>query len=385
MARSTRPRRPVAELLADEDYRAEALRDAVDRLREADADMSASVAFNRIQKIIGFTLLGVIAVLMVFFPVGTCAALVSTATVAYVVTLADRLVIFRRGPVNGAIRVSDEQARSIPDEELPRYTVLVPAYGEPEVVGDLVAAMETIEYPREKLQVLLLLEEDDEPTIEAARGVEANGLVTVVLTPPAQPRTKPKACNFGMHFATGDIVTIFDAEDKPDPLQLRRAVYVLNNSDDESVVCVQGKLSFHNVRDNMLTEWFTADYGIWFGFLLPGMMVSRAPIPLGGTSNHFKRDVLDRIGAWEPFNVTEDADLGVRIADHGYRTVVLDSITLEEANVDAINWVRQRSRWYKGRATCRPGSCTCVTRSSCGTSSDPLRSSASRCSSRARR
>ncbi|MDV7100498.1 glycosyltransferase [Gordonia amicalis] len=348
VARSTRPQRPVAELLADENYREQALRDAVDRLREADADMSASVAFSRIQKVIGFTLLGVIAVLMVFFPVGTCAALVSAATVAYVVTLADRLVIFRRGLVNGAIRVSDEQARSIPDEELPLYTVLVPAYGEPEVVGDLVAAMETIEYPRDKLQVLLLLEEDDEPTIEAARGVEANGLVTVVLTPPAQPRTKPKACNYGVHFATGDIVTIFDAEDKPDPLQLRRAVYVLNNSEDESVVCVQGKLSFHNVRDNMLTEWFTADYGIWFGFLLPGMMVSRAPIPLGGTSNHFKRDVLDRIGAWDPFNVTEDADLGVRIADHGYRTVVLDSITLEEANVDAINWVRQRSRWYKG-------------------------------------
>ncbi|GAB99051.1 putative glycosyltransferase [Gordonia namibiensis NBRC 108229] len=348
IARSTRPTRPVRELLVDEEYRAEALQDAVNRLRDADEDMSASVPFNRTQKIIGFTMLGVVALLMVFFPVGTSATLVSVATVAYVITIADRLVIFRRGLVNGAIRVTDEQARSIPDEELPSYTVFVPAYGEPEVVGELVAAMETIEYPREKLQVLLLLEEDDEPTIAAARDVERTGIVTVVLTPPAQPRTKPKACNYGMHFATGDIVTIFDAEDKPEPLQLRRAVYVLNNTDDESVVCVQGKLSFHNVRENLLTEWFTADYGIWFGFLLPGMMVSRAPIPLGGTSNHFKRDVLDRIGAWDPFNVTEDADLGVRIADHGYRTVVLDSVTMEEANVDAINWVRQRSRWYKG-------------------------------------
>ncbi|UPW10222.1 glycosyltransferase [Gordonia terrae] len=348
VARSTRPTRPVPELLADPVYRAQALEDAVNRLRNADEDMSASVAFSRIQKIIGFTLLGIIAVAMVLEPVGTCATLVSIATVGYVVTLADRLVIFRRGLVNGAIRVSDDEARSIPDDELPAYTVFVPAYGEPEVVGQLVAAMETIEYSRDKLQVLLLLEEDDEPTIEAARGVEDNGIVTVVLTPPAQPRTKPKACNYGMHFATGDIVTIFDAEDKPDPLQLRRAVYVLNNSGDDSVVCVQGKLSFHNVRDNMLTEWFTADYGIWFGFLLPGMMVSRAPIPLGGTSNHFRRDVLDTIGAWDPYNVTEDADLGVRIADHGYRTLVLDSVTMEEANVDAINWIRQRSRWYKG-------------------------------------
>lgn len=348
-ARSTRPTRPVAELLVDEEYRAQALDDAVNRLRDADADVSAAVAFNRPQKIIGFTLLGVVAVALVFFPVPTCATLVSLATLGYVVTLVDRLVIFRRGLVNGAIRVTDEQARSIPDDELPSYTVFVPAYGEPEVVGDLVASMEAIEYPRDKLQVLLLLEEDDEPTIEAARRAEdENGIVTVVLTPPAQPRTKPKACNYGMHFATGDIVTIFDAEDKPEPLQLRRAVYVLKTIGDDSVVCVQGKLSFHNVRENLLTEWFTADYGIWFGFLLPGLMVSRAPIPLGGTSNHFKRDVLDEIGAWDPYNVTEDADLGLRIADCGYRTAVLDSVTMEEANVDPINWVRQRSRWYKG-------------------------------------
>ena len=163
VARSTRPMRPVAELLADPDYRAQALEDAVNRLRNADEDMSASVAFSRIQKIIGFTLLGIIAVAMVIEPVGTCATLVSIATIGYVVTLADRLVIFRRGLVNGAIRVSDEDARSIPDDELPAYTVFVPAYGEPEVVGQLVAAMETIEYPRDKLQVLLLLEEDDCP------------------------------------------------------------------------------------------------------------------------------------------------------------------------------------------------------------------------------
>lgn len=348
-SRCTRPTRPVAELLVDEDYRQQALYDAVERLRDADADASASTAFSRPQKYGGLALLLVIVVLVGFFPIPTLATLIGIATVAYVVTLIDRLVIFRRGLVNGAIAVSDEQARALSDDDLPPYTVLVPAYGEPEVVGDLIKAVESIEYPQDKLQVLLLLEEDDEPTIRAARAMEdEGGVVTVVLTPPAQPRTKPKACNYGLHFATGDIVTIFDAEDKPDPLQLRRAVWVFRNIGDDSVVCVQGKLSFHNATDNLLTRWFTADYGIWFGFLLPGMMVSRAPIPLGGTSNHFLRNVLDDIGAWDPFNVTEDADLGVRIADSGYRTAVLDSVTLEEANVDAINWVRQRSRWYKG-------------------------------------
>lgn len=246
LARVTRPQRDVAELLADPDYRAAALEDAVGRLREADVDRSASVPFNRIQKVIGAVAGAVSAVALVFFTVPALATFVSIATIVYVVTILDRLVIFRRGLVNGAIGVTDEQARSLADDDLPPYTVLVPAYGEPEVVGDLIAAVESIEYPRDKLQVLLLLEEDDQPTIDAARAVEAGGLVTVVLTPPAQPRTKPKACNYGLHFATGDIVTIFDAEDKPDPLQLRRAVYVFTTIGDDSVVCVQGKLSFHN-------------------------------------------------------------------------------------------------------------------------------------------
>ncbi|MED5802035.1 glycosyltransferase [Gordonia sp. Z-3] len=339
--------RSVAELLDDADYREAALYDAVERLRDIDPQMSASVPFSRGQKFIGIGAAALVVVLLVAFPVPTAAGLISIATVVYILALLDRLVIFRRGLVNGAIRISDEQARAIPDDELPRFTVLVPAYGEPEVVGDLIAAMESLEYPHDKLQVLLLLEADDEPTITAAREVGENDLVTVVLVPPADPRTKPKACNYGLHFATGDIVTIFDAEDLPDPLQLRRAVAAFRQEDDR-VVCVQCALNFHNPRDNVLTEWFTADYGIWFGYLLPGLMVSRAPIPLGGTSNHFRRDVLDEIGAWDPFNVTEDADLGVRISGNGYRTAVLDSITLEEANVDAINWVRQRSRWYKG-------------------------------------
>ncbi|MGV9825850.1 MULTISPECIES: glycosyltransferase [unclassified Gordonia (in: high G+C Gram-positive bacteria)] len=338
----------VAQRLSDESYRQAALDDAVNGLRTRNPQKSASIAFSRGQKIIGAAIVVVLVICFVFWTVGTAATLVSIATVGYILSLLDRLVIFRRGLVNGAIKISDERARAIPDDQLPPYTVLVPAYGEPEVVGQLIAAVESLEYPADKLQVLLLLEEDDEPTIAAANEVSRNNSVTVVLTPPAQPRTKPKACNYGLHFATGDIVTIYDAEDKPDPLQLRRVIAAFADLDDDSVVCIQGKLSFHNVYDNILTQWFTADYGIWFGYLLPGMMASKAPIPLGGTSNHFRRAVLDEIGAWDPFNVTEDADLGVRIAGYGYRTAVLDSVTLEEANVDPINWIRQRSRWYKG-------------------------------------
>ncbi|MGV9714184.1 glycosyltransferase [Gordonia sp. NPDC003424] len=339
--------RPVPERLDDRDFRDAALHDAVNGLRERWPEMSASVAFTRTQKIIGFALLAVMVVAFILAPVGTAATFVSIMTVVYILALADRLLIFRRGLVNGAMRISDEAAREISDEDLPRYTVLVPAYNEPEVVGDLIANMEALEYPADKLQVLLLLEADDQATITAAETVAASAMVAVVLVPPADPRTKPKACNYGLHFATGELVTIYDAEDKPDPLQLRRVAKAFSDSDDD-VVCIQGKLSFHNATDNILTAWFTADYGIWFGYLLPGIMSVRSPIPLGGTSNHFRRDVLERIGGWDPFNVTEDADLGVRIAARGYRTAVIDSVTLEEANIDPINWIRQRSRWYKG-------------------------------------
>ncbi|GEE03879.1 N-acetylglucosaminyltransferase [Gordonia spumicola] len=337
----------VDALLADPDYRAKALHDAVDGLRERDPAMSASVAFTPVQKWIGISIPVIVLAAAIVSPQITATVVVSVLTVVYVAALVDRLVLFRRGLVSGALTVSDERARAVGDDDLPSYTVLVPAYNEPEVVGDLIGNMRALDYPVDKLQVLLLLEEDDQVTIDAARAVAADDLVTVVLVPPAEPRTKPKACNYGLHFATGDIVTIYDAEDKPDPLQLRRVAAAFADLDDD-VVCVQGKLSFHNGTDNVLTAWFTADYGIWFGYLLPGVMASRAPIPLGGTSNHFRRSLLDEIGAWDPYNVTEDADLGVRIAARGYRTAVIDSVTMEEANVDAINWVRQRSRWYKG-------------------------------------
>jgi cellulose synthase/poly-beta-1,6-N-acetylglucosamine synthase-like glycosyltransferase len=130
-------------------------------------------------------------------------------------------------------------------------------------------------------------------------------------------------------------------------LQLRRVVAAFDRLPD-TVACVQAKLAYHNGQQNLLTGWFTAEYGLWFGYLLPGMMKTNAPIPLGGTSNHLLHPVLDKIGAWDPHNVTEDADLGLRIAANGYQTAVVHSTTLEEANSDPINWVRQRSRWYKG-------------------------------------
>ncbi len=338
---------------------AAALHDAVHGLYERTPEYSAAVAFTRAQKVTSLSLLAVIVVGVVFARSVTLVLLSGFFVTWYAVTLVDRFIMFRRGlNADAILRVSDTVARSLPAADLPPYTVLVPAYGEPEVVGQLIGAVRSLDYPAEKLQVLLLLEEDDTPTITAAEkslGRDAAGIVTVLRVPAAEPRTKPKACNYGLHYATGDIVTIYDAEDTPDPLQLRRVVAAFRDLDADAdrthtarTVCIQARLSYRNARQNMLTAWFTIEYDVWFKLMLPGIMRMNAPVPLGGTSNHFRRDVLQQLGAWDPYNVTEDADLGVRIAAHGHRTAVLDSETLEEANSDTINWLRQRSRWYKG-------------------------------------
>ena len=325
-----------------------ALHDAVHGLFERDPLASAAVPFVPWQKWAGLAGIAVVVLALVVATTPTLIALTAVSTAVYLITLADRLLLLGRGLARDSIlHVEDDRALAVADSDLPTYTVLVPAYNEPEVIGDLIDAVSSIDYPADKLEVLLLLEADDDVTIDAAEAAGLGEVCQILRIPPADPRTKPKACNYALHYATGEIITIFDAEDRPDPLQLRRVAVAFAELDDD-VVCVQAKLAFHNGSQNMLTAWFTADYALWFNFLLPGLMKSSSPIPLGGTSNHIKADVLTEIGAWDPYNVTEDADLGVRIAARGHRTAVLDSTTLEEANPDPINWIRQRSRWYKG-------------------------------------
>ena len=169
------------------------------------------------------------------------------------------------------------------------------------------------------------------------------------MVPHSLPKTKPKACNYAMSLPDldGEMITLYDAEDVPDPLQLRRAVVAFRRVPAD-VGCLQARLGYFNERQNLLTRWFSMEYDQWFGAVLPAVQQAGCVVPLGGTSNHMPARVWREVGGWDEHNVTEDADLGVRLARYGYRTVILDSITLEEANSDVINWIRQRSRWYKG-------------------------------------
>ena len=192
-----------------------------------------------------------------------------------------------------------------------------------------------------------MLEESDHDTIEAARSLDLEGVFEIVLVPASHPQTKPKACNYALQYARGDFLVIFDAEDKPEPDQLKKVIATFRQS-SPNTACVQCRLNYYNAQENWLTRMFTLDYSLWFDLMLPGLQRLGVPIPLGGTSNHFRMDVLRQLKAWDPHNVTEDADLGIRLTQKGYRVGVIDSTTFEEANVSIPNWIRQRSRWIKG-------------------------------------
>jgi cellulose synthase/poly-beta-1,6-N-acetylglucosamine synthase-like glycosyltransferase len=269
-------------------------------------------------------------------------------TLTYLTAVVYRLVLFSRSMRSDAVQVvTDEEALSVPERELPFYTIMIAAYRESSVIAKLIDHIGQLDYPVERLEVLLLIEEDDDETLEALRKIDAGSQFKLVVVPPGDPRTKPKALNYGLTLARGDIVAVYDVEDTPDILQLRRSAVALDRFGPE-VACLQAKLSYGNANQNFITRSFTIEYAMWFSFFLPGLVSLNAPIPLGGTSNHFRRAALRALGGWDPYNVTEDCDLGIRMFREGYRTKVLESITLEEANSDFVNWVKQRSRWYKG-------------------------------------
>ncbi|HLX64322.1 MAG TPA: glycosyltransferase [Planctomycetota bacterium] len=257
---------------------------------------------------------------------------------------------------SGEHRVSRDEINALQDADLPIYTILVPMYKEPEVAQKIARTVTKLDYPIDKLDVKLLLEEDDAPTRAKIDEVlhTLPPCVQVIIAPKipkGQPRTKPRACNWGLEAARGKYLVIYDAEDQPEPDQLKKAVVVfrkLEAQKKDRVVCLQAKLNYFNVDQNWLTKFFTLEYTTWFDLFLPGLHSFHAAIPLGGTSNHFKTEVLKQIGGWDSFNVTEDCDLGIRLARQGQSTEVLDSTTWEEANSQYGNWVRQRSRWIKG-------------------------------------
>ena len=235
----------------------------------------------------------------------------------------------------------------LPDEQLPVYTVMAALYREGRSVAHLLRALAALDYPREKLDIKLLLEADDRETQTALSRLDLPPNVEILFVPPSGPRTKPKALNAGLPFARGEMIAVFDAEDRPDPSQLRDALATFRRHGNE-VACAQASLCIDNSADSWLACMFTAEYAGQFDVFLRGFSQFGLPLPLGGSSNHFKTAALREVGGWDAYNVTEDADLGFRLARFGYRAVMFSSTTYEEAPARAGAWLRQRTRWMKG-------------------------------------
>ncbi len=229
----------------------------------------------------------------------------------------------------------------------PRITLLLPLYHEGRIAPFLLKALEALDYPRDHLEALILLEADDHETQEAFAALSPPDWIRVLLVPEGSPRTKPRALNWGLAHARGSIVGIFDAEDRPEPDQLRKAAAGFAQAPLE-VVCLQARLGWHNARRNSLTRGLALEYAAWFGLLTRGLAARGWPIPLGGTSCYLRTAVLREIGGWDPHNVTEDADLGFKLARRGWRSATLDSTTWEEAVLKPSPWIKQRTRWIKG-------------------------------------
>jgi cellulose synthase/poly-beta-1,6-N-acetylglucosamine synthase-like glycosyltransferase len=278
---------------------------------------------------------------------GYLTGLVGVVTIFYFVVLAFKSLLAVASVRPGSIQVTRDELAAVASDELPTYSILVPLYREKKILATLLTHLKRLDYPKDKLQVVLLVESDDTETIHALRSLRLPFYFETVIVPVSHPRTKPKACNIGLAHVRGSFCVIYDAEDRPEPDQLKKAVLAFRKA-PENIVCLQAKLQYWNPETNGLTRFFAAEYATYFNLVLPGLARWGLPVPLGGTSNHFRTAALQEMGGWDAFNVTEDIDLGIRLARVGGAVEILDSITWEEANSQVGNWLRQRSRWVKG-------------------------------------
>ena len=334
--------------MLEEVFKAEMVDEAVNGLFYRSPKESASTVFTSGQIIFFLLIIALSAFLAYLYPIEALKYFLYFFNILFLASILFKFVLSIVGSFQEKKNfISQEEIDNIDEHKLPIYSILVPVYKEPEVIDKLISSLKNLDYPKSKLDVLFLFEEGDLETIEAAKKASPPDNWSFIYIPDSLPKTKPKACNYGLKEARGELLTIYDAEDMPEADQLKKAYLAFQKSDDK-VICFQSALNYFNRDDNILTKLFTLEYSYWFDYMLPGLDALKLPIPLGGTSNHFKIEKLRELGSWDPYNVTEDADLGIRANARGYRVGVLNSTTYEEANNKLSNWINQRSRWLKG-------------------------------------
>ncbi|MDP1973056.1 MAG: glycosyltransferase family 2 protein, partial [Sediminibacterium sp.] len=324
------------------------VKESVFSLMRKDPESSGLTTFTDAQLLFIFIAIGIALLLLTVNFVNSFIFFNLFFSFVFLFSIVFKLYIALKGSKYELVEVvTKDEVKAIKNDTLPVYTILLPVYKEDKLIRKLIWNLRSLDYPRGKLDVKLLIEEDDDKTLNAVRNLDFPANFETIVVPFHMPKTKPKACNYGLFFCKGIYLTIYDAEDVPDSDQLKKVVALFRKLPKDYVV-LQGALNYFNKNENLLTRMFTLEYSYWFDYMLPGLQSLDVPIPLGGTSNHFKLDKLKELGGWDPFNVTEDADLGVRVFEKRYKVGVVNSTTLEEANNEPFNWIRQRSRWIKG-------------------------------------
>ncbi|WOJ91263.1 glycosyltransferase [Methylocapsa polymorpha] len=318
-------------------------REASFGLASLDASFSAKEGPNRAQFRFVIAAIGIAALALALAPASASILLSMAANLLFLAAILLRL--FAGAASVGAARNLGRVPTE--DRQLPTYSIVVALHREARVAAQLVAALEAIDYPRGKLDIKLVIEEDDRATRLALEALRLPPAYEIIVAPDGAPRTKPRALNVALPLLRGEFMAIFDAEDAPAPHQLREAAERFLRA-PRRLACLQARLTIDNIEDSWLTRLFSIEYAMLFDVLHSGLAALRLPLPLGGSSNHFRTDVLREVCGWDAWNVTEDADLGLRLARFGYRTGTLPSSTQEEAPSGVIAWLTQRRRWAKG-------------------------------------
>ncbi len=333
--------------LSGELYRDRILDTSINGLPHRDPEETARIVFTGEQTAFAAGFLCMLGVLLYFETESAILAMMFAVQFFFAVPILFKLALVLWGRMKPPAFTMNEAVKPYNEYDLPVYSILIAAYKEKAVIGNLIKCIKKFDYPEDKLDIILLLEEDDKATLVAAKAEKPPANWRFLVCPDSIPRTKSKALNYGLNFAKGEFITVYDAEDLPEPCQLKKAVTAFRTHPDD-YICFQAALHYFNKNENFLTKMLTLENSSWNYGLLPGLFRMGLPVPLGGTSSHFDLKKLKKIGAWDAFNVTGDADLGIRATAEGYETGVIDSTTYEEATSQLKNWMKQRSRWVKG-------------------------------------
>ncbi len=270
----------------------------------------------------------------------------SFIAITYFIFMIFKVIVVLKSKTTDFIHISNKDIGLINENDLPYYSVIIPLYKESEVVNQIKKAMMDIDYPKDKVEFIITLEEYDDETIAAIDRANFPSNFRKLILPNVEPKTKPKALNVALQELKGEFLVIYDAEIIPDKNQLKKAYLAFLKKPD--IACFQTRLDHYNADQNIITGLFNSEFSFYYDLFLPGLQKFDFPIPLSGHSTHFRISAIKDIGGWDPYNVAEDCDIGIRLRRNGYRTSILDSMSKEEATSDINSWIKQRTRWMKG-------------------------------------